>query len=146
MKWDEAFFINYVLSNPQPHTSLGSNLSSVGSESNLEQFVSPHFLTWNRANRSNSWSEAAIPTADDAAAAAASNVIDRHRDRDSSREADEDGERVAVNWSELLDPDQAELYESLKMVYANILMNWGLLTGQEKKMWKGVRSFARFRR
>ena len=102
-------------------------MSSIGSESNLEQFVSPYFLTWNRASRSNSWSDP-VPTADDAGA---SNVVANSR-RDSSHGADESNRgRVAVNWSELLDPDQAELYESLKMVYANILMNWGLLTGPD---------------
>ena len=109
----------------QPQTSTGSNLSSVGSESNLEQFVSPYFLTWNRASRSNSWSDP-VPTADDAAA---SNVITSRLRRDSIHEAEENRGRVAVNWAELLDPDQGELYESLKTVYANILMNWGLLTG-----------------
>ena len=89
--------------------------------------MSPYFLTWNRASRSNSWSDP-VPTADDAA----SNVVVNRRRDSSSHEADENRESVAVNWSELLDPDQAELYESLKMVYANILINWGLLTGQEK--------------
>ena len=71
-----------------------------------------------------------MPTADDAASNV---VVNRCRDS-SSHEADESRESVAVNWSELLDPDQAELYESLKMVYANILINWGLLTGKEKNV------------
>ena len=121
----EAFSINSPLS--QPQSSMGWNLSSVGSESNLEKFVSPHYLTWSRASRSNSWSDP-VPTADDAASSVGAN----RRLRVDSLEADEDRARFAVNWSELLDPDQEELYESLKIIYANILMNWGLLTGKKK--------------
>ena len=112
-----------------PQAPVGSSLSSVvgSSESNLEQFVSPHFQTWNRASRSNSWSDP-VPTADDAASDV---VVGR---RVSNHGAVDGGERLAANWAELLDPDQAELYESLKMVYANVLMNWGLLTGKEMTM------------
>ena len=121
---NEASSINSLLS--QPQTSMGSNLSSVGSESNLEQFVSPHYLTWNRASRSNSWSDP-VPTADDAASSVGAN-----QRRGDSREAGENRARFAINWCELLDPDQEELHESLKIIYANILMNWGLLTGQKK--------------
>ena len=121
---NEASSINSLLS--QPQTSMGSNLSSVGSESNLEQFVSPHYLTWNRASRSNSWSDP-VPTADDAASSVGAN-----QRRGDSHEAGENRARFAVNWCELLDPDQEELHESLKIIYANILMNWGLLTGQRK--------------
>ena len=121
---------SYSIGVTAPQASVGSSLSSVvgssESSSNLEQFVSPHFQTWNRASRSNSWSDP-VPTADDAA----TDVAGR---RGSNHAAVDVGERSTANWSELLDPDQAELYESLKMVYANVLMNWGLLTGQEKTM------------
>ena len=56
-----------------------------------------------------------MPVADDAASEEAAGG--ERGERESSE----------ANWSDLLDPEQDGLYESLRLVYANILSNWGLL-------------------
>jgi hypothetical protein len=108
---------------PVGSCAAGSYMSSAGSESNLEQFVSPHYFTWNRTSRSNSLNDQ-IPTVDDVASEA---DVCGKENVDMRASGGGSGSESVCNWSTLLDPTQADLYESLRQVYANCLMNEGML-------------------
>ena len=81
--------------------TITATMSSLGSDSNLEQFVTPYY----KASRSNSWSDPFEEI---------SPISEEAREEDAFATA-------------LLDPERQDLYDGLKQAYANILFNWGML-------------------